>query len=180
MSAEYSHCSECWRDNGLNQYNYPCVRTLSEILIKPETWITCSLQSVSMGTWRGRSQMVHHYYQSTEQPASVYISFDTTQADHAEDPWCIRMVFWCQWTKIEWNYYTLIYNSSKYFPTITRLLSVTRAIQSDGVKMFYVASKKKDKKMYSLRDIDCNCMNKQIFINALSKNRYLRSDVEND
>ena len=35
--------------------------------------------------------------------------------------------------------------------------------------MFYVASKKKDKKMYSLRDIDCIYTNKQIFFNTLSK-----------
>ena len=36
--------------------------------------------------------------------------------------------------------------------------------------MFYVPFEKKGQNMYSLRDIDCNCMNKQIFINALSKN----------
>ena len=47
---------------------------------------------------------------------------------------CSRMVFWCQWTKIELNYYTLIYDSTKYFPTITLLLSETRANQSDWVK----------------------------------------------
>ena len=35
--------------------------------------------------------------------------------------------------------------------------------------MFYVPFEKKGQNMYSLRDIDCVCTNKPIFINTLSK-----------
>ena len=103
----------------------------------------------------------------------------TTQRTRDISRLCIRMVFWCQRIKIELIYYTFIYNSSKYFPTITRLLSVTRAIQSDWVKMFYVPSEKKGQNMYSLRDIDCVCTNKQIFINTLSKMKTICKKGEN-